>query len=62
MGQSISDIAYPDNPNRRARAEQLKSDIEAYGREYEDIKKLRSCTHTVFLVLNVNLHCIEFQG
>jgi len=28
MGQSLSDVFYPDNPKRRARAEQLKTDID----------------------------------
>jgi hypothetical protein len=28
MGQSISDTFYPDNPKRRARAQQLKTDID----------------------------------
>jgi predicted lipoprotein len=45
MGQGISDIFYPDNPNRRNRAEQLSSDIKAYCNSYEEIKKARSLFH-----------------
>ena len=35
MGFSISDMIYSDNPNRRARAIQLKSDIESF---YQELK------------------------
>ncbi|KIM35085.1 hypothetical protein M413DRAFT_32794 [Hebeloma cylindrosporum] len=41
MGQGISDVFYPDNPNRRARAEQLRADILAYCNSYEEIKTAR---------------------
>lgn len=39
MGQGISDMFYPDNPNRRNRAEQLKENILAYLNAYDEIKK-----------------------
>jgi len=41
MGQNISDVFYPDNPNRRARAYQLKSDIEAFCFEFNEVKASR---------------------
>ena len=41
MGNSISDILYPDNPNRRARAEQLKSDIDSFCQEFNEAEKSR---------------------
>jgi hypothetical protein len=41
MGQGISDMFYPDNPNRRNRAEQLREDILAYLNSYDEIKKAR---------------------
>ncbi|KAF8650929.1 hypothetical protein AX16_005027 [Volvariella volvacea WC 439] len=44
MGGNISkpgDIFYPDNPNRRARAQQLKNDTEDYARQFEDLRKHR---------------------
>jgi hypothetical protein len=44
MGQNISDVFYPDNPNRRARANQLKSDIEAFCFEFNEVKASRQFT------------------
>ncbi|KIM35078.1 hypothetical protein M413DRAFT_14751 [Hebeloma cylindrosporum] len=41
MGQSVSDLFYPDNPKRRNRAEQLREDILAYCNSYDEIKKAR---------------------
>jgi hypothetical protein len=37
MGNSQS-LFYPDNPNRRKRAQQLADDCEAFKRDYEKIK------------------------
>jgi hypothetical protein len=41
MGQGISDMFYPDNPNRKNRAEQPREDILAYCNSYDEIKKAR---------------------
>ena len=38
-GQSIADTFYPDNPNRRTRADQLKNDIRTFQAEFDELKK-----------------------
>ncbi|PFH46613.1 hypothetical protein AMATHDRAFT_69460 [Amanita thiersii Skay4041] len=40
-GSKISDLFFPDNPNRRARATQLKEDIDFFCNQYEEVKKKR---------------------
>jgi hypothetical protein len=40
-GSTIGDIFFPDNPNRRRRAEQLKQQIEAFGNEFQQVKEAR---------------------
>jgi hypothetical protein len=61
MGQGISDIFYPDNPNRRDRAEQLRNDIKTYCNSYEEIKKARYLSHqwpmSSFLTLPTEMKC-----
>ncbi|CAG2001477.1 unnamed protein product [Fusarium graminearum] len=39
VGQSIGDVFYPDNPNRRDRVDQLQNDIKAMKNEFEGLKK-----------------------
>lgn len=41
MGNSVSDLFYPDNPNRRARAEELRNAINSFGAEFAQQKQLR---------------------
>ncbi|PFH49030.1 hypothetical protein AMATHDRAFT_5282 [Amanita thiersii Skay4041] len=40
-GSKISDVWYPDNPKRRARASQLKEDVDFLCHEFEELKKKR---------------------
>lgn len=35
MGQGFSDLFYPDNPNRRARVDDMQHDMEALKEEFE---------------------------
>lgn len=39
VGQSVGDLFYPDNPNRRKRVEQLQDDIKVMQNEFESLKK-----------------------
>lgn len=39
VGQSIGDLFYPDNPNRRKRIEQLQDDIKVMQNDFESLKK-----------------------
>ncbi|KAJ7898270.1 hypothetical protein B0H14DRAFT_2675406 [Mycena olivaceomarginata] len=41
MGNTLSDALYSDNPNRRARAGQLKDDIEDFCRQFNTMKASR---------------------
>ena len=41
MGFGFSDILYSDNPNRRARAEQLKGDINLFFQEFKEQERSR---------------------
>ncbi|PFH49035.1 hypothetical protein AMATHDRAFT_5287 [Amanita thiersii Skay4041] len=40
-GSKMSDLFYPDNPNRRARASQLKEDVEFFCNQFDEVKKKR---------------------
>lgn len=40
-GSSIGDIFYPDNPNRRRRAEELRQDINDIVNQFQEQKQLR---------------------
>lgn len=37
-GSTIGDIFFPDNPNRRARAEELKNQINVFAAEFKLLK------------------------
>ncbi|PAV22943.1 hypothetical protein PNOK_0001000 [Pyrrhoderma noxium] len=37
----MSDLFYPDNPNRRARASQLRDDVVSYCNEFKDVRRHR---------------------
>ena len=39
MGQNLSDVFYPDNPKRRARAEQLKTDVDIDAASFKQYQK-----------------------
>ncbi|RYP21599.1 hypothetical protein DL766_007901 [Monosporascus sp. MC13-8B] len=38
---SIGDLFFPDNPNRRRRAEELRNQINAYGEEFKQLARFR---------------------
>ena len=48
MGNGISNIFYPDNPNRRARAEQLKTDIDSFCQEFKEVERSRYVVSPLF--------------
>lgn len=39
VGQSVGDLFYPDNPNRRKRVDQLQDDIKVMQNEFQSLKK-----------------------
>ena len=39
MGNTVSDLFYPDNPNRRKRAEGLRQDILQFVQDFEREKQ-----------------------
>ncbi|PFH47145.1 hypothetical protein AMATHDRAFT_87885 [Amanita thiersii Skay4041] len=41
-GSKISDLFYPDNPKRRARASQLRDDVNFFANQFEEVKKKRN--------------------
>ncbi|PFH45458.1 hypothetical protein AMATHDRAFT_9200 [Amanita thiersii Skay4041] len=41
-GSKISDLFYPDNPKRRARASQLHDDVNFFANQFEEVKKKRN--------------------
>lgn len=38
---SIGDLFFPDNPNRRRRAEELRNQINAFGEEFKQLTAYR---------------------
>ncbi|PFH47146.1 hypothetical protein AMATHDRAFT_68359 [Amanita thiersii Skay4041] len=41
-GSKISDLFYPDNPKRRARASQLRDDVNFFCNQFEEVKRKRN--------------------
>ena len=55
VGQSVGDLFYTDNPNRRARVEQLQNDINVMQNDFNSLKKSMCVTLMKTRIMSQNM-------